>query len=129
MSGENRQESEGLTPRQLRYLSALLTTPRLDDAAKKAGVSVRQAREWRNRPAFRDALREARAGLLQDTTTAATGAMLEAVAVMWDMMGNADTPPSVRLAAARSLAELGPRLIEANDVNERLTRLEEKTGL
>lgn len=51
MTGENRQKPAKLTAHQARYLAALITSPRLQDAARLADVSERQARRCPRRRA------------------------------------------------------------------------------
>ena len=56
-----------------------------------------------------------------------TAAAMEAVKTLLDLQRH-DMPPPVRLGAARSVLELGAKLRESLELNERITALEMQLG-
>jgi hypothetical protein len=64
-----------------------------------------------------------RTDLVQRTTGALTAASTEAVRSLLELL-KSGTPPAVRLGAARSVLELGIKLREVADLEERMTALE-----
>src|SRR5687767_537860 len=89
-----------LTPKQHKAIAALLTEPTVAAAATKTGVGERTIYTWLGEASFAGAYRDARReavgvaiGRLQQVSSAA-------VAVLVQVMANAKTPPSTRVAAA-----------------------------
>jgi hypothetical protein len=70
---------KGLTAKQERAVLAILSEPNREAAAAKAGVSLATLNRWKREPAFQDALRAARAQLVEETLAwlqvAASGAV------------------------------------------------------
>jgi hypothetical protein len=98
-----------------------------EQAAAKAQVSVRTVYRRLEDPDFARRLRGLRAEMVQRTAAALTAAATEAVRVLLDLMKPASTGP-VRLGAARSVIELGAKLREMVELEERIKALEERVG-
>src|SRR5262245_32737267 len=95
----------------------------LRDAAGSAGVSERTAaRRWAD-PIFRRRVIELRADMVQRSLGRMADGMTEAADVLRQLL--AGESESVRLGAARSLLELGVKLRESVELEERLAALEE----
>jgi hypothetical protein len=86
---------------------ALLANPTLADAAKSAGVSEQTARRRLRDPKFQARVEAAGSELIDAAVRALAGHIEEAVATLVDL--NRDAPPSIRLGAARTILELGPK--------------------
>jgi hypothetical protein len=104
---------------------ALLTQRNVDEAAKSVGISTRTLLRWMKEPEFQTAYREARrtaysqaVARLQQGTTAAATTLLK---VMLDQ----STPASVRVRAAECVMNHSAKAIEIEDVEARVTALEE----
>jgi hypothetical protein len=94
----------------------------LRDAAADAGVGERTAtRRWAD-PAFRLRVSELRAGLVRNALGRMADGMTEAADVLRQLLKAQSE--SVRLGAARSLLELGCKLRENVELEERLQALE-----
>jgi hypothetical protein len=78
-------------------------------------------------PAFRQRLQGLRSDMVQRTAGALTAAGAEAVRALLALLREA-APAAVRLGAARSVLELGVKLREAAELEERLTALEEQVA-
>src|SRR5262252_9556499 len=107
---------------------ALLIQRNVEEAAKSVGISTRTLLRWMKEPEFQTAYREARrtaysqaVARLQQGTTAAATTLLK---VMLDQ----STPASVRVRAAECVMNHSAKAIEIEDVEARVTALEEATG-
>ena len=96
----------------------------VDQAARQCGLSTRTVYRRLADSAFRQQLQALRADLVQRTAGALTAAATEAVRTLLELQ-KPSAPPAVRLGAARSVLELGLKLREAADLEERLAALEE----
>ncbi len=94
----------------------------VSDAAREAGVGVRTAYRRLEQPDFRRRVQELRSGLIDRALGKMADGMVEAAQTL-RMLLKADRD-SVRLQAARSLLELGCRLREHAELNERVLELE-----
>ena len=96
----------------------------LRDAAAAADVSERTAaRRWAD-PGFRDRVGALRSDMAQRALGRLVDGMSEAADVLRQLL--AAGSESVRLGAARSLLELGARLREGLELEQRLRELEER---
>jgi hypothetical protein len=101
---------------------ALATGQTLRAAAEATGIGERTATRRTAEPGFRRRVNELRA----EMTSRALGRMADGMADAADVLRkllNADSE-SVRLGAARSLLELGVKLRESVELEERLAALE-----
>ena len=96
----------------------------VDQAARQCSLSTRTVYRRLADSAFRQQLQALRADLVQRTAGALTAAATEAVRTLLELQ-KPSAPPAVRLGAARSVLELGLKLREAADLEERLAALEE----
>ncbi len=106
-------------------LMALACGATVEAAAAKAGVSASTAYRRLNEPAFRRRLREVRADMVQRTAGMLTAAAGESVKALLALQKEA-VPAAVRLGAARAVLEIGMRLREVCDLEQRLAALEER---
>ena len=117
-----------LNNRQLKAIEVLLREPRIEPAARQAGVNRMTLWRWLQQPAFSQAYRDARARLLEQTMTLLQSYSMEAVAVLVTVMAAKDTIASTRVAAARSILEFAIRSRELLEVEERIRALETAMG-
>jgi hypothetical protein len=110
-----------------RLMLALACGATVEVAARQAGVSESTAYRRLADPEFRGQLQRLRADMVQRTAGALTAAATEAVKALLALMQPA-TPPPVRLGAARAVLELGTRLREAAELEERLAALEQQVA-
>jgi hypothetical protein len=106
-------------------LLALACGATVEQAAQKAGVSARTAHRRLADPAFRHRVQVARGEMVQRSAAMLTAAALEAVKTLLTLQ-HAAVPAAVRLGAARAVLEIGVKLREMADVEERLTALERR---
>jgi hypothetical protein len=106
-------------------IAALVARPSIEDAARAAGVGEKTLRRWMREPEFKATYLQVRwegvhqaAGRLQHATGAAASIMLK-------LMTDPNVPAAVRLSAAESVFDRGIKGIELEDVDARLTALEQ----
>lgn len=105
---------------------ALASGQSIRDAAAAAGLAERTATRRVADPAFRQRV----AGLRSDMLARAAGqiaeGMVQAVTTLRQLLSAKSE--SVRLAAARSILEIGPKLHESVNLDERLREVEGRIG-
>jgi hypothetical protein len=106
-------------------IAALLTQPRIEEAARSIDVAPKTLLRWMQVPEFQKAYREARraafgqaiARLQQGTSAAAT--------TLLKTMIDPGTPASVRVRAAEAIFNHAAKAIEIEDIEARVTELEQ----
>jgi len=96
-----------------------------ESAAQQAGVGRSTVRRRLADPAFQQQLAAYRADIVQRTAAALSAAGMEFVKTLVALT-SATTPPATRLGAARSGLELGVKLREVAEIEQRLGALEEQ---
>jgi hypothetical protein len=109
-------------------VAALLTQRNLEEAAKSIGISTRTMLRWMKEPEFQAAYREARRAAYGQAIARLQQAMPLAVQTMLKVLVDPATPASVRVRAAEVVANHSYKAIEIEDVEARVTALEEAAG-
>jgi lambda repressor-like predicted transcriptional regulator len=104
-------------------VAALAGGASIKEAATRAGLSERTAHRRLDEPAVRAQVAAARADMVASAGGVLARAATAAAATLSHLMSST-YPPSTRLAAARSVLELGSRLREAEEFEARLAALE-----
>jgi hypothetical protein len=104
-------------------LAALACGATWETAAQKAGVSRATVQRRLQDSAFRQRLQELGADMVKRAAAALTAASVEAIKTLLSLQASS-IPHAVRLGAARSILELGVKLREVADTEERLAALE-----
>jgi uncharacterized small protein (DUF1192 family) len=104
-------------------LLALACGAMAEQAAQKAGVSVRTVRRRLATPEFRRRIQALRDDMVQRTTAMLTAASLEVVKTQLALLHSA-MPPAVRLGATNSVHKWALKLREATELTERIAALE-----
>lgn len=115
-----------LTAKQIRAIEALCREPRIDQAAKSAGVSRVTLWRWLNEPAFSLAYRDARSRLLEGALIALEAKATQAIETLSDVMNDHDSPAGSRVSAARTTLELLLRLRESLEIEARIAAIERR---
>ena|SRR5437870_5565578 len=106
-------------------LLALAAGQTVRDAASLAGIGERTATRRFAEPDFRRQVTQLRAGMVQRALGKLADAATEAVDTLRGLL--AAGSESVKLGAARSILELGCKVKEAVELEERIAALEEST--
>ena len=104
-------------------IAALAAGASVQAAARAGGVSERTVYRRLEDPAFRKAVEDARAEILSRAVSKLTAASTEAADTLRRLLRS--DMDFARLAAARSILELGAKLREHQDLSERVRTLEE----
>src|SRR5690348_4855376 len=105
-------------------LMALACGATVEAAAQKVGISRATVLRRLQEPEFCARLREIRSDMVQRTAGMLTAAAGEAVKTLLELQ-KSTVPHATRLGAARSVIELGTKLREAAEFEERLATLEQ----
>ena len=117
-------QNDSLSPRQHRFLAALVTAPSVKAAAEAAGIGEKTAWRYLGDDGIRGALAGHFDAVMADTSHRMAGAMSEALEVILDVMRGETTPPAVRVSAGRVILDAGLRLAELVTLAERVAQLE-----
>jgi hypothetical protein len=109
-------------------LGALACGATHEGAAQKAGVSKRTVERRMKDPEFLARLQEHCSGMLRRSARTLTAAATEAIKTLLALLSST-IPHATRLGAARTILELGPKLRETAEFEERLTALEQQMTL
>jgi hypothetical protein len=119
-------ENGALSPRQEAVALGVASGLSLTAAARKANVGVPTAKRWSaTSPAFRRRVQELRAEMTSQALGRMAAGMSEAADVLRGLL--AAEAESIRLGAARSLLDLGMKLQDSVDLENRLADLENLT--
>jgi hypothetical protein len=108
---------------QLRWALACGAT--VESAAQKAGISARTAHRRLQDPKFRQSLRELKADIVQRSSSTLAAASGEAIKTLVGLLNPKETS-AVRLGASRAIVQLGMRLREVTELEERIAALEQR---
>jgi HEAT repeat protein len=97
----------------------------VDNAARQAGISAATAYRRLADPDFGQRLQKMRGDMVSRTAGTLTAAASEAVRTLLELLKN-PTSSAVRLGAARAVLEIGMKLREMSDLEERLSALEQQ---
>lgn len=106
-------------------LLALACGATIENAARSAGISESTAYRRLAEPDFKHRLHQVRADMVQRTAGALTAAAQEAVRTLLALQKDS-VPAAVRLGAARAILELGVRLRESAEFEQRIAALEQQ---
>ncbi len=113
----------GITTKQKKAITALLSERTARDAAKAAGVGERTLYNWLGEPAFRAALRSAETGLLDTVTRRLSSGQTLALDTLEKLIQSA-RHESTKLTACVSWLNMFIKYRDMKDIDERLTALE-----
>ena len=111
-----------------RLLLALACGATVENAARQAGVSESTAYRRLADSQFRQSLHKMRAEMTERSAAMLTAAGMEAVKTLLALQ-QTSIPPAVRLGAARAVLEMGIKLREDADLEQRVAALEEQMAL
>jgi hypothetical protein len=109
-------------------LQALACGATVENAARKAGVGERTVYRRLADTAFRERLNQERLDLVKRTAGMLTGAGPTSVKTLLDLQTDFTVAAAVRRRAARDILEMGLRLREGAELEERLAAIEARLG-
>ncbi|MCC7418656.1 MAG: hypothetical protein IT428_00095 [Planctomycetaceae bacterium] len=117
-------ESIELTPKDEAIALALASGKSRNAVADECGVTTRTVYRKMLQPAFRERVRQLRVKIVDENAARLSASGAEAIETLGVLL-KSPTPPAVRLGAARAIIELGVKLRESVELEERIARLEE----
>jgi hypothetical protein len=106
-------------------LMALACGAPIESAAQRAGVSATTVYRRLKDPKFKQKLRRTRAEMVERAAGNLTAATTESVRTLLELQ-KPTIPPATRLGAARAVIELGTRLRESADLEQRVLDIEQR---
>ena len=104
--------------------AALATGETATAAAATAKVHERTVRKWLDRPEFKARVEQLRAEAVGRAVNRLSGSMTTAADALMQLVGNDD--PHIRFKAAKAVIELGVKLKEHVELEQRVKDLEAK---
>jgi hypothetical protein len=125
MTEEDKQKiaDNGITTKQQKAITALLSERTIGEAAKRAGVGERTLYTWLADPVFRSALKSAEKNVLDDVTRRLTTGQRLALDTLEKLIQSA-RHESTKLTACVQWLNLFVKYRDMQDIDERLTALE-----
>jgi hypothetical protein len=112
-----------LTTKQQKAIAALLSESTIGKAAAVAGVSEKTLHRWLDDSTFRAALQDAEGKLIDGVSRFLLSGQTKALRVLSELMENAND--TNRRLSAIAWLDLTIKMRELNDIEERLSRLED----
>ena len=107
-------------------LVALACGATIEAAAQKAGLSQATVYRRLQDPEFKKRIQQTQSDMVKRASGTLTAAGMEAIKTLLALLQSSATPAAVRLSAARAVLELGNKLRENVDFEERIRALEKR---
>jgi ribosomal protein S11 len=105
-------------------IAALLSQPSITRAAKKSGIGEKTLFRWLQLDEFRQAYKNARRQVVDQTIAQIQSVLAEAVQTLLNVMSDVTTPASAKVSAARALLDIGFKVVEIEDLESRIEKIE-----
>jgi hypothetical protein len=109
-------------------IAALLSRPTIEAAAKAVGIAEVTLRRWLKDSGFRAEYLQARRLAMEQATSQLQQLSSAAANALKAVIEDTSAPHSARVAAARTVFDLGYRGVEIEDLAERIGALEQKAA-
>jgi DNA-binding MurR/RpiR family transcriptional regulator len=106
-------------------VAAMLTQRNIEEAARSVDVSTATLMRWQKLPEFQKAYRDARRAAHNQSVARLQQATSAAVSTLLKVMVDPNTPASTKVRAADSVLDHSAKSIEIEDIEARVTALEE----
>jgi len=114
----------GLTVRQQKAISTLLSSKTIEQAAKQAGVSRKTLYTWLRAPDFKAALSEATGEVLENAVRRLTALTSKAIDTLESVIDNPKTNTASRIRAATAILDTVLKIRELTVLESELRALE-----
>lgn len=112
-----------LNPKQERAITALLSTSRLNEAARLAGVSDSTLGRWLRDAAFKERLRQERGEAIGAAVGSLQVAMATAAETLCTVAADPAQPGAVRVSAAKAILDAGLRAAMVDDLGAQVDEM------
>lgn len=114
--------------RREQLIAALLNQPSLEKAAEAAGISLSTAYRIRKTPEFQAEYLQARRDLVSQAGARLQQGCGAAISILLQTMVDRNSPPACRVRASTHVLEQARKLLESEDQELRLQRVEQQLG-
>lgn len=114
----------GLTPKQEKFMVAMVTSKTITEAAERAGITRGTAHRYLKDITFKKVCRRYRSELMQQTTSLLQSASIEAVEVLRNIMLDDSISPYARQQSAQTILNAAYKAHELDDIVEMVEELE-----
>jgi transposase-like protein len=111
--------------KQEEAIAALLTQRNIEEAANTVGIAPNTLLKWMKQPEFDTAYRAARRKAVGQATARLQQGTSAAATTLLKTMIDSATPPAVRVRAAEAIFNFAAKAIEIEDVEARVSALEQ----
>lgn len=111
--------------KQEKVALALLECPSIAEASRRTGVSEKTIYVWLKEPEFQELFREVKRRFISLALSRLEGITGEAIETLREIM-NTGQGEGPRVSASRAILEMVLKLYEYEQLEERITKLEEK---
>ena len=122
--GQNGTDMEKLTPKQQRFLTALMAERTVEAAADKAKVGRSTAYTWLKDPAFQQALKAVELSAIEEAARALVGLTTKAIDTLAAVLDDLSVAPSTRVRTADAILGRLLQLRELTSIEARISALE-----
>ena len=105
-------------------IAALIDQPTIKGAAQVAGIGEATLIRWMKDDTFKAAYRDAKRRIVDLAITRLQRASDEAVETLVAIMSDSDSPPTTRVACAKTILDMAVKAIQMDDVVSRIETLE-----
>lgn len=105
-----------LTPKQEKYLLALMTSKNVEEASTKAGIATATGYRYMKKDNFKEAQRNLMRGLMENVTGRLQYEATASINVLAELRDNPETPPYSRVEASKILLEMAFKSYELGDM-------------
>jgi hypothetical protein len=113
-----------LSRKKEQTIAALLSQPSIGSAAKKVGIGEKTLFRWIQLDEFKQAYKNARRQVVDQTIAQIQSVMSEAVQTLLNIMSDGTAPASAKVSAARALLDIGFKVVEIEDLESRIEKIE-----
>ncbi|GFG47747.1 hypothetical protein ScFU97_10860 [Streptococcus canis] len=115
---------KSLTPKQEKFMAAMVTSKTITEAAERAGIARVTAHKYLKDITFKRAFRRYRSELMQQTTALLQSASIEAVEVLREIALDKSISPYARQQSAQTILNAAYKAHELDDIVEMVEELE-----
>lgn len=120
---------EKLTRKKEKAIKALLECETHTEAAKAAGIAEITLYRWMQEADFREAFRNAKRRVLDQSITKLQKATGKAIKALLAVVEDEKAPASARVSGAKVILETAVKAIEIEDLEARVEKLEQSVGV
>ncbi len=125
----NGTATKEVSSKQAKFVDALLVGSTVLVAGKTAGISPRTAARWKKDRVLQALVAQRRQEQFNETLDAFRAGLPAAMALVLETIKDKETPRSIRLRAAQIWIEHALQLHKVEELEDRLSELEERLGI